>query len=325
MTSSSDADVGFASPGRNPTRFARRAALLALACAVTMQCSTPQTPQTQNGDPTDPDPDPDPEPTPDLVFSSAWNTQVGNSDQALSDGGRWNINFCYQSRPQVLTVVPGASVGWTGTSNVLRIQMRGATGCAQVQKERALPPSTSHWGRFYFRNDEVGNVNGHPVTYNCCGSIQIVPWSRSGSAAGVLIGPRPARDGTGTNLGYPYYGWFPAVAGQRGSTRLPNGTWFRYEWHIEYTSQRAYRIYPRIYNMAGELLYDFRNLFQMDYQGNGHSLKSWYDAGNTFGVNDPVLATHFGLGNEGPANSSATMGYWYVADVALSTKGWIGP
>lgn len=268
--------------------------------------------------------DAEPDPIQD-AFASRWGTETGSSVGALSDGGRWNVDFCSHSRARVLRVIPGGTVGWTRTPNVLSIQMRGSSDCAQVQRERAVPPSTTHWGRLYFRNDEVDNPNFHPVTYNCCGEIQIVPWSRIGSPAGVLIGPRTGRDGDGRPLGYPYNGWHPGVRGGEGDLRLENGRWYRYEWMLEYLGPRRYRIHPRVYDMDGRLLYDVETFFQVDYRGSGHSLASWYAEGNSFGITDPVLATHFGLGNEGPALSSASLGNWYMADVALSTEGWIGP
>jgi hypothetical protein len=76
--------------------------------------------------------------------------------------------------------------------------------------------------------------------------------------------------------------------------------------------------------MAGNLLYDASNYYNSDYPSNPRSLKQHYDAGNVFGVSSATSARNFGLGNEGPAGSSSTGGYWYHADVAMSTSGWIG-
>ena len=257
---------------------------------------------------------------PETVFVSQWGTALGNSEEALTDGGSWDrLVTCGGSFFNVAEVISGASVGWTRTANVLRVQQRGATECGNVERIHAVPASTTHWGRFYFRNDERQTSHGHPVTYNCCGDIQIVPWARIGQPDGVVVG-------TGAeNQPYPLNVFY---AGAEGESRhhLPHRTWFRYEWMIEYLTENTFRIYPRIYNMEDELLYDVESFFQNDYPQSGfQTLKSMYDGGSVGVVRNLDLARNFGLGNEGPGGSVNNGQNWYIADVALSTAGWIGP
>jgi hypothetical protein len=228
----------------------------------------------------------------------------------------------------VMSVVSGASVGWTETPHVLRLTQRGSTLCGNIERtQQTVPASTTHWGRMYFRNDETATSHWHPVTYNAVGDIQIVPWSRFASATGVRIGVGTGRDGTGAALGYPFSLWFPGSGPGRGPAQLQNERWYRYEWEIRYLTATSYRIYPRIYDMNGTLLYDYRTFFQND-NGSGSaskSLQTWYEVDNrSFGITNPTLARNFGIGNEGPAGSADTGGSWYFASVALSTTGWIG-
>jgi uncharacterized repeat protein (TIGR01451 family) len=274
-------------------------------------------------------PSPTPPPSPPsvgTVFSSSWSTATGNGDAALRDGGRWTNLYCQQA-PNVASVVSGASVGWTRTPNVLRLQQLGPSQCGTLEKTELLPASTSHYGRMYFRNDEVATQHNHVATYNpgVGAPIQVALWNRSGSSNGVAIFLRTYFQASGQTSVYPTNFWAIGTPNRQGMDRLPNGVWYRYEWHMEYVTARTYRIWPRIYDMAGTLLYDATRFYQNDYPQSGtQSLASWYAAGNTFGLTDPQLARRFGLGNEGPANSASTGGYWYHADVAISTSGWIG-
>jgi hypothetical protein len=261
-----------------------------------------------------------------MAFTSDWSTATGTSQAALLDGGKWTRIYC-QQHANTATIVAGAPLGWTKTSNVLRLQQLGETECGTLEKVDLLPASTSHYGRMYFRNDEIGTQHNHVATYNpgVGAPIQLAFWNRNGSASGVAIFLRTYFSASGQGSAYPLNFWAIGTPNRPGMDRLSNGAWYRYEWHMEYVTPRTYRIWPRIYDMAGTLLYDATRFFQNDYPQSGtHSLATWYAAGNTFGLTDPQLARRLGLGNEGPATSGRTGGFWYHADVAISTTGWIG-
>ena len=250
-------------------------------------------------------------------MSSDWSSAVGNTDFALSDGGYWNVQFCTNDRSRVLNVVAGVPLGWTRTPNVMSVRYLGEA-CAQFEKTDAVPASTSHYGRMYFRNDATSGPNNHPVTYNCCGPIQIVPWARYPTATGLWINLR-------TNAPYPFNAWAPGVVGTAGHRQLSHGTWYRYEWFIEYVTPTTLRFWPRLYDLAGNLLYDSSTFVHQDYGGSGPNLASWYAAGNVITITDPQLARRFGAGNEGPAGAPNTGQYYYFASMALSLSGWVGP
>jgi trimeric autotransporter adhesin len=259
-----------------------------------------------------------------ITFSSDWSHSQGSGATAVQDGGRWPSLGC-GNFATVLTVVAGSTVGFSLTPNVLRVQMRGPVYCGMLQRDDAVPISTTHWGRFWVRNDESGSQNYHAGAYhNLHGNddIQAVPFGRD------------ARAGNGTwrlaiftsGASYPYNAW--------RSPALQNGVWYRYEWEMRYVTATTYRLFPRIYNAAGTLVYDHTSFQQNDYSGSSSlTLDRYYalDGGaRTFGLGDSPsgasaeLARNFGLGTEGPASASDTRGYWYYARFALSTSGWIG-
>jgi len=264
---------------------------------------------------------PPPEPPPvETIFAADWSTATGNTQNALDDGGTWTrVVECGTGIYDIMTVVAGSGVGFTRTTNVLRIQQRGDTFCGnlEVNSGTARPDaSESHFGLFFFRNDETVAGHSHPVTYNAVGAIQMVPWSRRGLSEGIRI----SLAGGGS---YPYV-WFDAPI-------LANATWFRYEWFIEYVTATTVRIWPRIYTYdnenptaLGTLLHDANDFLQQDYGIAGSlSLAQYWDTGATMSISDVQLARNFGLGNEGPAGSPDTEEYWYIADTKLARGGWI--
>jgi hypothetical protein len=251
------------------------------------------------------------------VFESSWSSGTGSTESVVKDGNAWPALTCINTFPTVLTVIPGNDVGFTRATNVLRVQMRGPTACGMLQKNDAVPISTTHWGRFYIRNDENGTKNDHPVAYhNIHGAddIQGVPFTRhanrlpDGQWQPGVVGAGP----------YPNNKWYGPA--------LQNGTWYRYEWQMQYVTPTTVRVHPRIYDMSGTLIHEASSFIN---DLGSMNLQQWYDAGNTIplangGTANAELARNFGMGNEGPGSSTSTLGYWYYARFALSTAGWIG-
>ncbi len=256
-----------------------------------------------------------PDPPPALVFQSRWETATGTSLSAVTDGGAWDDTFI-GNYTAVLEVVTPASVGWTGAGNVLRVRQRGPTNASKPRVVNVVPESTTHWGRFYFRNDETATLHSHPVSYAVGGSdggIVIVPWLRQGQASSMLLG-------FPTGAAFPNAQFF---AGAGGGVGLPNGTWYRYEWQVEYVTASTIRLWPRVYSMAGTLLHDASSYTQSGFPFTG-TLADWNGAGNTISIASTAAARIFSIGNEGPAASTDNDESWYHADLALSTQGWIG-
>jgi hypothetical protein len=256
-----------------------------------------------------------------LVFRSTWETALGNSEAAVRDtgsttDGAWDTLYCGVGT--VAEVVANTGLGWTRTPRVLRMTQRGAF-CAQVEVANVVPANTTHWGRFFFRDDETDTGYTHFGSYPAIGSLELSIFSRYAGATG-------GRHFVNAYFGasYPFSQWSIGVAGVAGVSELPRGVWYRYEWEFRYITPTTYRIYPRIYSMAGTLLYSEASFFRADYPGSGHSLQTYYDAGNSFVVNDTARARTYGHGNHGPPGGPDNGESIYTADLAFSTVGWIG-
>jgi len=268
--------------------------------------------------PPEPPPPPPPPTSANIFFSSNWNTATGNSDNAITDGGTWNSVYC-SGRNTTLAVVPGNTVGFSRTANVLRLQQLGTT-CGMLERLNAIPLSTSHYGRMYFRNDETTSRHNHVMTYFPVGRIQSAVWNRSGTDRGVNIRFRTYYAANGSDAVYPHAHWI--LGNGRAEIELANATWYRYEWHMEFLTPTTYRLWPRIYTVDGtEPLYDYTDFYGGDFSV---SLAQYYASGGAFGFSDVSMARHFGIGNEGPSSGVNSGEYWYHAGIALATGGWIG-
>jgi len=258
---------------------------------------------------------PEPEPAPpsgEVLFRSSWNSGTGNGDAAVSDGGIWPALVCPAfARQPVLSVVPGSQIGWTATANVLQVTNRGSEYCGQVETRNQLPQGQDLFIRMYIRVENESQINFHPVDLNCCGDIQVPLWSIDRPQAGVSYVPRmiiKPRDGRGDQRFSP-----PALAQRQ---------WYRFEWHVDYVSGGRSRVYPRIYDLAGTLLYDADDY---RHQDTGQTLQAFYDAGgyNTFSNLD--LARRFAIGYEGSAMARDNGALWYYAAVEIRSDSWVGP
>ena len=254
---------------------------------------------------------------------SSWSAATGASQFAVTDGGAFN-DYYSCSRSDVLSVIAGSSVGWARSANVFRVQEIGGGACGAVQKTQVVPVSTTHWGRMYFRNDETTqNISEHNFSYHFVGNIQLIWFNRRATPTGWTVDVRPP-------AAYPFNRWRLQSSVGTNALNPPlvsmsNGTWFRYEWQLEYISATRVRFWPRLYNDAGTLLYDASNFYQLDAPGTGTAtLASWYAAGNSFVVSDLQLIRNIGVGNEGRAQDIRPGESWYIGNFAISTAGWIG-
>ena len=248
------------------------------------------------------------------TFGSNWSAATGNDTTALTDGGRFDQLACGSPNAQG-AVIAGAGVGWSLTPNVLRAQMNGSD-CFMLEKTGAISAaSLTHWGRFFWRNDETGQGQSHPTGYNNIhggDSIQAVPWQRYGDlgASGYH------KVAVGTGGGWPTNRFY--------SPDVLNATWFRYEWEMRYLTATTFQFWPRVSSLAGSLLYTAAD-FQAE---SGQTLADYWGLGNSTtladGASDVELARDFGIGNEGPDGASNTGEYWYYAALAFSETDWPG-
>jgi uncharacterized repeat protein (TIGR01451 family) len=290
--------------------------------------------------PTPPAPSPLPPPppaippsTPALVFSSDWSNATGNTEGAIADGGRWDQLF-WCGRDDIMFSVPGSTVNWTASSNVMQVRLQGVNGCRAIQRARAVPARTTHWGRMYIRNDETQfGESHHNFSYNFAAPIQAVFFNRRANANGTGWNLNFwMRNGPGNGFTYPVNTWIAQnrEGGPEQFMTFAHRIWYRYEWQVEYLpGGTRFRFWPRIYDMAGNLLADYRNFYHLDTANLGlepsfNTLEQWYNLGNAFAVDDAELMRNIGIGNEGRLNTPNNGQAWYVANFAISTQGWIG-
>ena len=263
-----------------------------------------------------------------VLFSSNWSTALGTSDNAITDGGRWNWRFC--GFTDVTNIINGASVGWAATPNVMEVTHAGQD-CTQVsiQPVPGLASGQNYYIRMYIRMDATNQNEdpaNHPISIHPVGAIQGVPWQPHT----VNFPPLPAgvykaiTSGGAVSGSQSDNGWNP-------SPHLQTGVWYRFEWEYEFVNVRAtdadYRVWPRVYDMSGTLIRDASSFTRTPGWGGDTSqtLANWYSTGGLFRFTDLSLTRDFGVGYEGPAGASNTGQHWYYAKVGIGVNDWIGP
>lgn len=268
-------------------------------------------------------------------FRTTWATSVGQDSPHIFDGpgpGLTGARFDSEGwcgRDDILYTVTAASVGSSIRGNLLRSTYRGTNGCRYVQKLNAVPLTTSHWGRIYYRREENTWAGAeHNVAYNFQGSIQMVPFT-----------PRALADGSGwtvrwnatNNTAYPHGVWIAQTGvgnTDASAMRFDLNRDYRYEWYLEYLNGGTqFRFYPRLYDDTNTLVADQNNFYRLD-SANGASiyttLPEWYASGGAFTVLDSALMRNFGIGNEGRLGAPNNGLSEYFGDVCLTTNGWPG-
>lgn len=254
------------------------------------------------------------------VFESNWDTATGNSQNAVQDGFLWDETYC--THDVVLEVVAGSTASWTLTTNILRCENHGEEFCWQIETTDAIPEGEDYAIRMYSRVDDELETKFHAVAIPVSGTYA-VPW---------------AIDDVSTT--FNYNARFGAFYGAGSNWVTPSDqsrdTWYRHEIFVERVSATTMRMYPRLYNAAGTLLFDWFEFVNIDNAA--ESLEDFYDGGGvgTIGtdgsgrtVND--MFRHFGVGYEGSAGASGTGQAWFYAAVKIVTGVakedalWVGP
>jgi hypothetical protein len=252
-----------------------------------------------------------------VLFESNWDTAVGTSFNAVTDGGRWPNYWEFNGGTgvQLLSVVTGGVEG----HNALRVQQRGSTYAANLQVDDFALPSTDYYVRYYMRNDDTSGSGDHIVTVDTWQYPNLTYMRKYGGASSWQF----VISLYGCGYTYPIGHWGPSLA-------LANGQWYRFEYYVDYVSANRVRVHPRVYNAAGILILSDADFQQSDYGSatwNGRSdwtLASYYAAGYDFCV-DPAFMNELGLGNNGQAGAVDTGRYWYFAGLQIRRDTWPGP
>jgi hypothetical protein len=266
-----------------------------------------------------------------VVFASNWATApLGTSDQAITDNGRWTRTFCGMF-PDLLRVVDDVVPPNTNLTRSLRTVQRGADGCRAVQVDAFVPRATSWYLRFYFRNDDT-QPNGDHVSKIETTAYRPLTFIRKYSSA---EGYRLSMFLAGGGRSYPISEWFIYDRSTRQRVQLRLREWYRLEYFVEYIDPvnhpERFRLWPRVYDAQGTLLYDHNDFFMNDafqatFDGrNDWSLASWYQAGRYMIFDNLDHARNFMVGNNGQTQPVATNLPWYFAGVEIRTDRWAGP
>lgn len=271
-----------------------------------------------------PTPPPPPPTGAQLVWSTDWPT-TGTTDAAIMSG--FQRRFCRFT--DVLEITPGSPLGWTLTPNVARVTVPDTTThCTGMEvTPAALEVGQSYYVRLYARVDSTGPAGSgsptlHPVSVVHAGNIQAVYWSIRDVTAAAY---RPVMQTDFAAAGFDGtcdLRWAPPAL-------LPKRAWHRFEWHVEFVNVRAadadVRIWPRIYDQAGALLYDAETYRRAPgWCGSAtETLAQFYARGGLLRFDDVSLSRAFGIGFEGKPTTLAGSSWSYAAP-AVGVGGWIG-
>jgi len=215
--------------------------------------------------------------------------------------------------------VSGASVNAPGGRNALKVLQRGSTLAANLQQANILPATTDYYLRYFMRNDDTSPAGDHVVTVDTWQYGNLLYTRKYSSAAGWTF----TMGVYGCGYVYPIGYWTPPVT-------LSHGVWYRFEYYVHWVDATHIQVHPRLYDAAGNLMYDDSGYQQSDpgsASWNGKSdwtLASYYAAGNNFCV-DPTYMTTFGVGNNGQQGAVDTGLPWYYAGIQIRTDHWVGP
>lgn len=278
-----------------------------------------------------------------ILWSSNWATGTGTGRDAVEDGTAGSREFYREcsSTTNVANVIAGDSVDWTLTDNCLEVTKRGAN-CTQIWASSTGAANTvpglsdreSYYVRLYIRADltvapfhPVTNPDGedwanHPIAAPETADIECRHWApREVNLGDSTYRARMHMDNPSSGLN---------TDGRWSSPTLDLETWYRFEWfHHFYDASNVnrYRIYCRIYTLAGALLHDTDDFRRSPETSPGdlvQTLQEWYDAGGYFSWAAGAISNSWGLGYEGPALASDTGEHVYMASPAIGTGDWIG-
>jgi hypothetical protein len=242
-----------------------------------------------------------------LVFVSDWRTATGNTQAAVSDGGKWDDYFTGTTR-QMIIAATGLDFP-SGMANVFRMRCRETTDTQYsiCQKFNGWPlPSVggSIYRRVYFRNTLVGSgISFHPYE------------------------PQPGACATESNTTFGGGDPFDLELrdnDHRWAITLPKHQTYRYEERYRRTGPNRWIIEARIYNSANVLIRTNADFRCTVHTSPGHTLANALECQ----VSDSCIVHHSigwqgGGGNRGSDNENQNSIYW--GGYAVSLADWIGP
>ncbi len=194
---------------------------------------------------------------PKILFRSDWSTAIGQTDDALLDGGKWTNRW---GGRRLLDIMSANGLGFpAGLSNVMRVAHgSGSYDWVQAEKKWTLPAvGESRAFRIYLRND-VGNLQGgwsytHPIeSKGTDGSIdgRFYTWHIGSNVDGTF----PIAFATAAPAPRNYFTVTPFTQEEVGSLR--KGVTYRLEWKFTRTGDQLYSLDMRIFGPDQSLRFD---------------------------------------------------------------------
>ena len=272
-------------------------------------------------------------------FESTWATALGQSDNAVRDGGNWDSNG---GNGQFIDIQPisGPSLPTELNGvNMAQVSMDGATGWQMVVENVNTNTASNFYYRFYVR---VKAANGFQY-----GSLH--PWQdfqdlSGGLSTNFYIGVSTVDSQTWRPAFWSYLPQAsdgPSRFGVRSpafggpAEQLLVDRWYRVEGHMQYTNRvtsgggipyvdTIYNI--RIYDDQNRQVISSANFTAEICDGSGcsysYSLQAHNDAGNRFRFRSG--SSTFTMGVNSPAGASGQAPIYDMTAVAFSNSGWIG-
>lgn len=261
--------------------------------------------------------------TPGLItplFASDWRTATGSTDAALRDTSGITAPTVWTVEGGTNVVVANSALGFpAGPTNVLSVP--GATGgIIRVSGLTEQAVGVDRYYRLYFRNDlpyPTTDTQTHPFQDGDPGGQ--INWEFT-----FLNGSANGADSTHIRLGMQMCTQASGSITYWTGPLLDKATVYRLEWWVEYPTSTTFRIWPRVYNASGTLLYT-----SSDFNGGGFggypamTLTTFYDT-YTFAAFDIANSDGLNVGTNDVYADFAPQ-YGYQAAVAIAdNQGWIG-
>jgi hypothetical protein len=265
-----------------------------------------------------------------LVFHSDWGTSTGTSDDALTDGGRWDdAAFATQQIDVVdaATYAPGAP-----TVNVYRVRNRapvnGGTTYSWVEKAGLwVDPQigeSRYWRVYLYNatNDDQGDLSDgdasyHPLEYGSAGAgeFNLIFSTRNDGTFSFKFAPLMAE--------WPKSRWIPS-SGMNAQAFPGKFRWYRIEWSLTKTATNTFTMHARMFSRAPD---GTETAWQGDSTLRDAQLNLTMAAGGTGVGIDETVMQYLRLGtNSGGVWAALTADqYVYWAAVCVRSDTWCGP
>ncbi len=194
--------------------------------------------------------------TPGVLFFSDWRNQLGNSESALSDGGKWNVlSSGASSNASIIDAPAGFS-----THKVIRVRSETGHRDGWMEPRRTglgeIPVGSTRNFRWEiaFHEPALSDAGQHPIQDG--GAVSISNWY-----LGTTNGGSNLQSGQwGIDFVFGGTDWdnskFTLGSREGQYTPLQKGVVYRMEVQLARFSSSQFRFYVWIYDAAGNLLYD---------------------------------------------------------------------